>query len=84
MKMNAEATPQMYRIRVRGNLDSRWAEWLASLSIVSEPAPDGCPGVVLTGPLPDQAALRGVLTKLWDLNLDIISVTRIATREEGA
>jgi hypothetical protein len=34
--------------------------------------------MVLTGPLADQAALRGVLTRLWDLNLDIISVVRIA------
>ena len=82
--MNAKATPQVYCIRVRGNLDSRWSSWLASLSIASESTPDGHPGVVLTGPLPDQAALRGVLTKLWDLNLDIISVTRIAKQEEGA
>jgi len=51
---------------------------LQSMSIVCEQTADGCPSVVLTGPVADQAALRGVLTRLWDLNLDIISVTRIA------
>ena len=68
----------MYRIRVRGNLDPRWSEWLASMSIVSEQTAGECPSAVLTGPLADQAALRGVLTRLWDLNMDIISVARIA------
>jgi RNA binding exosome subunit len=37
---------------------------------------DGNPITVLTGRLPDQAALRGILTRLWDLNLTLISVTR--------
>jgi hypothetical protein len=74
----------MYRIRVQGNLDPRWSEWLANMSIVCEQTADGCPTVVLTGPLADQAALRGVLTRLWDLNLDIISVTRLVTQGEEA
>jgi hypothetical protein len=82
--MKEESTSQMYRIRVKGNLDPRWSEWLASMSIVSEQTTDGYPAVVITGPLPDQAALRGVLTRLWDLNLDIISVTRIAAQGEEA
>jgi hypothetical protein len=76
--MKEESAPRMYRIRVQGNLDPRWSEWLQSMSIVSKQTADGCPSVVLTGPLADQAALRGVLTRLWDLNLDIISVVRIA------
>jgi hypothetical protein len=54
------------------------------MSIVSEQTADGCPAVVLSGPLPDQAALRGVLTRLWDLNMDIISVTRIVKQGEEA
>jgi hypothetical protein len=76
--MKEESAPQMYRIRVQGNLDPRWSDWLQCMSIVSAQTADGRPSVVLTGPLADQAALRGVLTRLWDLNLDIISVTRLA------
>jgi hypothetical protein len=72
----------LYRIRVQGTLDPRWSAWLASMSIVSEPTADGCLSTVLTGPVADQAALRGVLARLWDLNLEIISVNRIVRRGE--
>jgi hypothetical protein len=75
--MAEEFTPQMYRIRVGGNLDPRWSDWLAGMSIIPEQSEAGCLSTVLTGPVADQAALRGVLTRLWDLNLDIISVNRI-------
>jgi hypothetical protein len=74
----------MYRIRVQGKLDPRWSDWLASMSIVPEPTADGCLTTVLTGPVADQAALRGVLSRLWDLNLDIISVNRIVRRGKKA
>ena len=74
----------MYRIRVQGNLDPKWSEWMEDMSIVFEQAEDGTPLTVLTGPVTDQAALRGVLTRLWDLNLYIISVTRIEGQREGA
>lgn len=74
----------MYCIRVQGKLDPGWSDWLASMSIVSKPTADGCLTTVLTGLIADQAALRGVLTRLWDLNLDIISVSRIVIRGEKA
>jgi hypothetical protein len=80
--MKRESMPEIYRIRVHGKLDPRWSEWLASMSIVSDRTTDGRPAVVLTGQLPDQAALRGVLNRLWDLNLDVVSVTRIANQGE--
>ena len=80
--MEEGSTAQMYCIRVRGHLDPRLSEWLEGLSIVAEQTEAGCPTVVLTGPLTDQAALRGVLTRLWDLNLDIISVNRIFRQGE--
>ena len=72
----------MYRIRVRGNLDPRWSDWLAGMSIIPEQSAAGCLSTVLTGPVADQTALRGVLTRLWDLNLDIISVNRIGRQRE--
>jgi hypothetical protein len=80
--MEKREEPLMYRIRVLGILDPNWSEWLESMSIVSEDQPNGCNTTILTGRVADQAALRGILTRLWDLNLDVLSVTRI-DRKEG-
>ena len=76
--MQEESAPQRYRIRIQGNLDPRWSEWLADMSIASERNESGASAVVLTGFLGDQAALRGVLNRLWDLNLAVISVDKSA------
>lgn len=66
---------EMYQIRVQGTIDQRWTNWFAGMTI----ATDGRTSVTtLTGYVADQAALRGILTKLWDLNLDLISVHRIS------
>jgi hypothetical protein len=54
------------------------------MSIASDRNEAGAPAVVLTGFLADQAALRGVLNRLWDLNLDVISVNRIDKHREEA
>jgi len=54
------------------------------MSVVSEQTAEGLPTTVLAGPVADQAALRGILTRLWDLNLDIVSVTRIGGQGEEA
>jgi hypothetical protein len=80
--MHEESVLPTYRIRVRGNLDPRWSEWLESMSIRADRAEADSPTVVLTGPLVDQAALRGVLNRLWDLNLEVISVNRMAGHRE--
>jgi hypothetical protein len=57
-------------IRVRGQLDSNWSEWLSRLSFAY--TEDG--ETVLAGPIRDQAELRGVLFRLADLGLSLISV----------
>jgi len=62
-----------YEIRVQGHLDQRWAEWLEGLTLTNES--DGT--TLLAGLLADQAALHGVLNKLRDLGLPIISVQSI-------
>jgi len=59
-----------YEIRIKGHLDDRWAEWLEGLTFMQ--ASDGT--TLLEGLLPDQAALHGVLNKIRDLDLPIISV----------
>ena len=75
--MNIKSIPQVYRIKVQGNLDSEWSKWLGNMSMETERTMNGSSTTVLVGPVADQAALRGILTRLWDLNLDIISVTRV-------
>ncbi len=72
-----------YQIEVLGKLDPRWSHWFDGLEIVLEVRGDGLPITTLRGPVADQAALRGILNKVWDLNLTLISVTPITTVTEG-
>jgi hypothetical protein len=65
------------QIRVQGWIGERWANWLNGMAMTYEGAGDDSPITVLTGPVVDQAALRGLLTKIWDLNLALISISRI-------
>ncbi|HEX6477764.1 MAG TPA: hypothetical protein VF043_02885 [Ktedonobacteraceae bacterium] len=62
-----------YEIRVQGRLDQRWSEWFDGLSI-SYDAEDNS---VLRGPLVDEAALYGVLSKVRDLALPLLAVNRV-------
>ena len=64
---------QVYQIRVKGHLDHSWSEWFEGLSMTHEE--DGT--TVLTGPLADQPALHGLLIKIRDLGLPLVSVNRI-------
>jgi hypothetical protein len=73
------------QIRVQGWIGERWANWFDGMTMAYEGAEDDSPITVLTGPVVDQAALRGLLIKIWDLNLALISVGRIrmAPKQEG-
>ncbi|MGI0014345.1 MAG: hypothetical protein ACREBU_13020 [Nitrososphaera sp.] len=62
-----------YRFRVRGHLDDRWSDWLGGLAI--ERQEDGT--TVLVGPLVDQAALYGVIIRIRDLGLSLLSVSQV-------
>ena len=64
---------QNYEIRIKGHLDQSWVDWLAGLSIIHEVNGN----TLLTGSLPDQAALHGVLTRLRDLGIELISVNPV-------
>ncbi len=70
-----------YQIRVRGRLDARWSDWCGGLDLASEERDDGSIDTTLTGTVADQAALRGIVNKLWDLGLTLLSVARIETPE---
>ena len=63
-----------YEIRVKGHLDSRWAAWFDGLAIAS--GSDGT--TMIHGPVADQAALHGLLQKIRDLGLPLISVNHVA------
>ena len=61
----------IYQIRVKGQLDPRWSAWFDGLAITHTEKGESD----LSGPLVDQAALHGVLTKVRDLGLELISIT---------
>jgi len=61
---------QFYQIRVRGHLSQERAEWFDGLTIQNQPNGDA----LLTGPVPDQAALHGLLIRIRDLGLPLLSV----------
>ena len=65
--------PTCYEIRLKGHLDDRWAEWFEGLTITLEE--DG--NTLLTGPVIDQAALHGLLKKVRDLGLPLVSVSSV-------
>ena len=64
--------PAHYQIRVQGHLDARWSEWFDGLTI--EHSPDDT--TTLAGPIADQAALHGVLTKIGSLGLPLLALSR--------
>jgi hypothetical protein len=66
-----------YQIWVSGDLGKEWSDWFMGLEIETEWDDQGAVVTSLTGPVADQAALRGILVKLWDLNLKVISVAQI-------
>lgn len=62
--------PWRYELRIKGHLDDRWADWFEGLSFTHES--DGT--TILSGPVVDQAALFGLLRKVRDLGLPLLSV----------
>jgi len=62
-----------YEIRLKGHLDTRWAAWFGGLSLTNES--DGT--TLIHGPVADQAALHGLLQKVRDVGLPLVSVTQV-------
>lgn len=66
--------PATYQIKVPGHLDANWTEWSGQMTITADCEEDDQPVTILTGTI-DQAALHGLLRRLYALGLPLISVT---------
>ena len=69
--------PLVYQIRIKGHLGREWADWFAGLSLTLEANGE----TLLTGPVVDQAALYGVLRKVRDLGMPLLSVVCVEPDE---
>jgi len=69
-----------YQIKVPGHLDESWSDWVGGMTITVESEGDGPPATTLTGTL-DQAALQGLLRRLYSLGLPLLSVNQVDAEE---
>jgi len=69
--------PMIYQIRIRGHLDSQWTDWFDGLSLTLEENGD----TLLSGSVTDQAALYGLLRKIRDLGMPLVSVVQVRPNE---
>jgi hypothetical protein len=72
--------PMIYQIRIKGHLGHQWTDWFEGLTITQEENGD----TLLTGPVVDQAALHGLLKKVRDLGMPLLSVDRVHPNQADA
>src|SRR5437764_11949707 len=70
-----KAQPLVYQIRIKGHLGRQWTNWFGGLTITLEDNGE----TLLTGPVVDQAALHGLLRKVRDVGMPLLSVSRVET-----
>jgi hypothetical protein len=70
---------RLYEIRIKGHLDDRWSDWFDGLTITLEDNGD----TLLTGPVVDQAALHGLLKKVRDSGMPLVSVSPFKHDQAG-
>ena len=63
-----------YTIRISGNLDAHWSDWFDGMTVTNVGEPNA--ETIIAGIIPDQAALHGLLNKIRDLGLTVVSVNR--------
>jgi hypothetical protein len=74
--------PKTYQIKAQGQLDESWSDWFDQMTVTVECNANGLPVTTLTGPVIDQAALHGILRRINDLNLPLLSVEQIDVNED--
>lgn len=74
--------PARYQIKIGGVFRDNWSDWLNGMEIAAVEVSIGTWVTTLVGFVPDQAALRGILCKIWDLNLTVLSVLRMDAQVE--
>ncbi len=82
-EINSESDPgqpMVYQIRIKGHLGREWTDWFGGLAITLEDNGE----TLLTGPVVDQAALYGVLRKVRDVGIPLLSVVRVKPGQAGA
>lgn len=73
----------VYEIKIKGHLDEHWKQWFEGMDLVKVTNGEtGQECTLLTGAIVDQPALHGVLAKIRDLNLNLISVRKIASQDK--
>ena len=72
-----KSQPPVYEIRIEGHLGSQWTDWFDGLTITLEDNGE----TLLTGPVLDQAALHGLLKKVRDLGMPLVSVIQVQFNE---
>jgi hypothetical protein len=72
--------PMIYQIRIKGHLGRQWTDWFGGLVITREENGD----TLVTGPVVDQAALHGLLRKVRDLGVPLLSVIRLTSGDADA
>jgi len=70
--------PMVYQIRIKGHLDSGWSDWFGGLTIALDENGD----TLLSGPVVDQAALYGLLKRVRDLGMPLVSVSPVALGQQ--
>jgi hypothetical protein len=70
-------TSRYYQITIEGKIDASWSDWLGGMHLVSRKEDDGMLITTLSGIMLDQAALRGLLNRIWDLKLVLRSVQEV-------
>ena len=68
---------KIYQIKICGHLEKHWISWFKPMEITRSRDGSGRQITALTGPVSDQSELRGLLTKIWDLNMELLSLKQI-------
>ena len=69
--------PEWYEIQVRGHMSAAWSDWFGGMEVTNLDSGEA----IICGPLPDQAALHGVLARIHSLNLTLLGLRRVGIAE---